>query len=113
MWGLHIKHPARWCFGLFLLWFIVSAWEVDEVSLDPSDDSNTCCPDHYHGRIASSDPCKQKVCLDCGHRACPSCDDWCDQLVPDPEDPGDVIECCDGSCRYVLGPAEGLIPTAC
>jgi hypothetical protein len=74
----------------------------------------TCCPEHYHGRISEVDPCKQKICLDCGHRACPCCDEWCDNLVQDPnEHQGELMMCCKGRCRYVPGPLEGLIPSAC
>jgi hypothetical protein len=94
--GLHIRHPARWCFGLFLLWFIVT----DSVSGDLA----TCCPAHCHERISASDPCQSKICLDCGHRACPFCETWCDRIMGDD---GDL--CCEGECRYVLGPAEGVV----
>jgi hypothetical protein len=48
-------------------------------------------------------------CLVCGHTKCPCCDDWCDTLVPDKEDPEDLDLCCNGRCTFaepvVVAPA--------
>jgi hypothetical protein len=35
-----------------------------------------------------------KVCIVCGHSACPLCGDWCDYLTED------LDLCCDGECTY-------------
>ena len=33
-------------------------------------------------------------CRRCGHTVCPCCGDWCDTLVPDPQEEGELDVCC-------------------
>lgn len=54
-----------------------------------------------------------KICLKCGHHACPGCEDWCDVMLYKKEDHGNHCEvenpddpdeypaaCCAGACTY-------------
>ena len=41
-----------------------------------------------------------RVCIVCHHAACPGCENWCDRLVDDPDDPGERIPCCGMACTY-------------
>lgn len=76
---------------------------------------------HIHNDLSD------KVCLDCGHKVCPGCGNWCDMIATTKEDlktyninyqkaiiegdrtkepfnPNDENEfpvlCCEGECRY-------------
>ena len=41
---------------------------------------------------------KKRVCIVCGHEACPYCKDWCDVVLYDEE--GEPSLCCGGECTY-------------
>ena len=38
-----------------------------------------------------------RKCVKCGHDECPSCDGWCDRVLPD--DDSHTL-CCDEHCQY-------------
>lgn len=55
------------------------------------------------------------VCLECKHPVCPCCLYWCDELIPDPDSPGEYTVCNCERCVYEPGAIEAfteLIPDA-